>query len=1251
MIKNMKKVISIVLTIVIGTSQLALVFADEHQNNTIEIASAEELIAMATAVNADVNGGEGSCYKLTSDIDLGNAEWSEYIGRYNDADAGNIISHPFKGTFDGNGHVIKNYTLSCQFKNASGLFGAIGGEAVIKNLGIENVTASINADWIWTTAGGVAGYILDHAKITGCYVKNIEFTTGVEFDKSKMSFSNAGGLAGCVNGGAIENCYALNMRVKEKNGTSLADSHGAIAGFVSAGCAIRNCYTDLYLAVSPIEGVVVDNSYYVTEPGWPWKTGSDGLIYYGTQVSDAELKNLGGQLGEAFMADPKNMTNHGYPVLTWELDERLLPGEANIVSSTPQNGEEGVFVYNCLVTVAFDRFIDFSTLNDDSVVIEPAVGYRIKNDDAAGTDKIEIALNRLNRATTYTIAFADSIKTMAGDSIAAGSAVSFTTVSEDKPAVMENLVKNGDMEDTSNLSVFYLDPNSATHISFLSEKELKGENNNVLRLDPNWEHEPVVAKDSITTPGKYYMSAWVKSDKAQQMEMLVYAPPGKNDGWDSEYMSVEKDKWTFISRDINISEQSVPNEISIRAAGADGNLLIGFCVDEWSIYDVSAASDATPTMIDCSIDRDMTDVTPVSPMIDMRFNVPMRQGSFISGIRLLDEKNEIQPVDIAFEYENLFDCKIKCGQLNPGTTYTLDLSGVKSLAGQSLEDSQLSFRTVEAHGKMASVTEVFPKENATGVKRSELPIIINFDEPINAETINEISIAPALQIETKMSITNAKQCTVVVDTAKLENGKQYTVTVPQSVKTVDGFGTNPFTYTFTIISDEQILKQINDTAGSSDAIKRAIGSLYDEFGRKCGVYETVLNTLPDKADALYDLILKETPFDTLGALCNKINACAFKLIVNNTSDKEMIKKELTVADGVLDANIRKLYQSLGDNEKSDMIEYAIEIKGLAPMEISGKLTEKIICTGFRNAGGADAKRTILLESQSNFTGSNDISALLKKAEEHKFPSKIYSKMSAMPVDSYAEIKTALEKAIKSVEAEDVVSVPGGGKGTGGGGGGSAGAGAGIVQFTPDNTADEGNKPNESQTESVIFSDLDTVKWAKNSILNLYYKNILNGKQDKIFAPHDNLTRAEFAKIAVLVMGNMIGSGDTQFVDVKNHWSCKYVATAYEMGIINGITEDEFAPDLPITRQDAAVILDRIAKMSEIKTDNVSLGFDDYQDISDYAIEAVGHLSYLGVLNGHDDGTFAPKATATRAEIAVVFDRFLSVLETHNQEDK
>lgn len=1247
MINNMKKVISIVLALAIGVSQIALVFAEEPPNTTIEIANAEELLAMSNAVNAEANGGEGICYRLMSDIDLGDVEWAEYIGRYNDADAGNIISRPFKGIFDGNGYVIKNYTLSCQFKNASGLFGAIGGEAVIKNLGIENVTASINADWIWTTAGGIAGYVLDNAKITDCYVKNIEFTTGVEFDKSKMSFSNAGGLAGCVNGGAIENSYVLDMRVKEKDGTSLADSHGAIAGFVSSGSAIRNCYTDLYLAVSPMEGVVVDNSYYIAEPGWPWKTGSDGLIYYGTQVSDTELKNMSGQLGESFMADPKNMTNNGYPVLTWELDERLLPGKANIVSSTPKNGEEGVFVYNCTVTVAFDRFIDFSTLNDGSVIIEPAIGYHIKNDEVSGFDKIEIKLNMLNKATTYTITFADSIKTIAGDSIAEGSTISFTTILDDKPTAMENLVKNGDMEDISNLSAFYLDPNSATHFSFLSEKELKGENNSVLRLDPNWEHEPVVAKDSITTPGKYYMSAWVKSDKAQRMEMLVYAPPGNNDGWNSEYMSVEKDKWTFISRDINIPEHSVPNEISIRAAGTEGDLLIGFCVDEWSIYDVSNAPDTMPVITECNIDRDITGITSVSPSIDMSFNVPMRQGSFISGIKLLDDKNEVQPVDIAFEYENLFDCKIKCGRLNPGTTYTLDLSGVKSLTDQSLTDSQLSFRTVEAHGKMASVTDVSPKENAVGVKRSELPIIISFDEPINAETINEISIEPALDIEAKMSITNAKQCTIAVDTTKIENGRQYTVTVPQSVKTVDGFGTNPFTYTFTMISDEQILKQINEATGSSAEIKRAIVTLYDEFGRKCKVYENALDTLQDKADELYDWVLKESPFDTLEALCNKINACAFKLIVNNTSDKEIIKNALTEEDGVLDANTRKLYHSvLSDGEKSDIIDYAIEIKGLGPIEMSGKLTEKIICTGFRNAGGADAKRRILLESQSSFTGLNDISELLKKAEEHKFPSKIYSKMSGMPVDSYAEIKAALEKAIKDVETETFAPVSGGGKGTGSGGGGT-----GIVQFTPDNTAKEENKPNESQSENVIFSDLDTVKWAENSILNLYYKNILNGKQDKIFAPNDNLTRAEFAKIAVLAMGNTIGLGETQFVDVKNHWSFRYVAAAYEMGIINGITEDRFAPDLPITRQDAAVILDRIAKMSEIKTDNVSLGFTDYQDISDYAIEAVGHLSYLGVLNGHDDGTFAPKATATRAEIAVVFDRFLSVLETHNQEEK
>ena len=46
-------------------------------------------------------------------------------------------------------------------------------------------------------------------------------------------------------------------------------------------------------------------------------------------------------------------------------------------------------------------------------------------------------------------------------------------------------------------------------------------------------------------------------------------------------------------------------------------------------------------------------------------------------------------------------------------------------------------------------------------------------------------------------------------------------------------------------------------------------------------------------------------------------------------------------------------------------------------------------------------------------------------------------------------------------------------------------------------------------------------------------------------------------------------------------------------------------------------------------------FDDFEEISDYAAEAVGCLVYRGIINGVGDNKFAPKATATRAQAALL----------------
>lgn len=170
-----------------------------------------------------------------------------------------------------------------------------------------------------------------------------------------------------------------------------------------------------------------------------------------------------------------------------------------------------------------------------------------------------------------------------------------------------------------------------------------------------------------------------------------------------------------------------------------------------------------------------------------------------------------------------------------------------------------------------------------------------------------------------------------------------------------------------------------------------------------------------------------------------------------------------------------------------------------------------------------------------------------------------------------------------------------------------------------------------------FSDLAGYDWAKDAILTLAADGIINGKSQGTFAPGDNVTRAEFAKIIVGAFDLVDGSATANFADTpKTHWSYSYVASAVANKIVTGVSANSFNPDGKITRQDMAAICYRA--LTALGVDTSAAGKKDFADaasISDYAKEAVDVLSGLGIINGKGNNQFAPNDFATRAEAAKI----------------
>lgn len=101
------------------------------------------------------------------------------------------------------------------------------------------------------------------------------------------------------------------------------------------------------------------------------------------------------------------------------------------------------------------------------------------------------------------------------------------------------------------------------------------------------------------------------------------------------------------------------------------------------------------------------------------------------------------------------------------------------------------------------------------------------------------------------------------------------------------------------------------------------------------------------------------------------------------------------------------------------------------------------------------------------------------------------------------------------------------------------------------------------------------------------------------------------------------------------WFCKYINAAYKNGLVKGIGDGKFGVGQSITRQDMVVMTYNALKLKNAQLPAGELKFADSADIADYAKTAVGTLSKLGIVNGVSETEFAPLGTATRAQAAKV----------------
>ncbi len=200
----------------------------------------------------------------------------------------------------------------------------------------------------------------------------------------------------------------------------------------------------------------------------------------------------------------------------------------------------------------------------------------------------------------------------------------------------------------------------------------------------------------------------------------------------------------------------------------------------------------------------------------------------------------------------------------------------------------------------------------------------------------------------------------------------------------------------------------------------------------------------------------------------------------------------------------------------------------------------------------------------------------------------------------------------------------------------------VVSVTG-NTA-KGNRI-EVKYPNKTFSDIKNHKY-KSEIQALCQRGIINGMTENTFSPDSTMTRAEFATITVRALG-LEAKGRDVFSDIKKtDWYYGFVGTAYDYSIIKGVSDKYFNPNGTITREEAAVMVKRSAKIlgidktyNESAVRNVLSQFTDYKTVSTWAKEGLAFCYDKEIL---DDSAIKinPKEAVKRGEIAYMLYNLL-----------
>lgn len=176
-----------------------------------------------------------------------------------------------------------------------------------------------------------------------------------------------------------------------------------------------------------------------------------------------------------------------------------------------------------------------------------------------------------------------------------------------------------------------------------------------------------------------------------------------------------------------------------------------------------------------------------------------------------------------------------------------------------------------------------------------------------------------------------------------------------------------------------------------------------------------------------------------------------------------------------------------------------------------------------------------------------------------------------------------------------------------------------------------------------FADVASDSWYFPAVQFTFGGGLFVGTSNTAFSPNCTMTRAMLVTVLYRLAGKPAIIGSCDFLDISvNTYYADAVTWASENGIVYGVCDNIFNPNGAISREQLAAVLFRYAKYKgyDVSATSTPDHYEDAESISDYACKAMQWAVGAGLIAGRSETRLSPAGTATRAEVAAIFMRFV-----------